>query len=361
MAITYWLIFFFLILKSFSFSYEKTKIISLRQRQFNWIQFFFIFLAIIIGFRFQIGGDWHSYLFFNEYIADKSLNTFLKINFDFGYVFLNWIGANIFGGIYLVNFVSALIFLVGLISFALRQNNYWLALVVAFPYLIIVISMGYSRQASAIGFILLAINQLKEANLIRFCFFIFLATLFHKTALLILPIGLMAILRNKSLLLITLFLLSFAVYFFADGFILGLLNNYLVGDMQSSGAGVRLLLNFIPALFYLYFFRKFNFSDSEKKFWIYISLMAVLIFILNFMFPQSPALDRVSLYFLPIQILVWSNLPFILGPISNQSIIITICVSLLYLSILFVWINFASHSSYWLPYQNFLWEFIWSS
>ncbi len=63
--------------------------------------------------------------------------------------------------------------------------------------------------------------------------------------------------------------------------------------------------------------------------------------------------DRIGLYFLPIQVLVFANLEYI---ISNQKILfkINLFTILYYLLILIFWLNFSNHKAYWVPYQNYL-------
>lgn len=72
--------------------------------------------------------------------------------------------------------------------------------------------------------------------------------------------------------------------------------------------------------------------------------MIVLLFTLGF----STALDRMALYFIPLQLVVFSYLPSLLKG-SKQTW--TFLIILYYALILFVWINFAKHAQYWLPYQ----------
>jgi len=68
-------------------------------------------------------------------------------------VALNWLAAYTQTGIYGVNLVCAAIFMIGLISFSRRQPLPWLALAVSVPFFLIVISMGTTRQATALGFV----------------------------------------------------------------------------------------------------------------------------------------------------------------------------------------------------------------
>ena len=65
----------------------------------------------------------------------------------------------------------------------------WLGLLVAIPYLVIVVGMGYSRQAIALGFVLMAFIKWPEKNFMKFAFFIFIASTFHKSAIVLFPLA----------------------------------------------------------------------------------------------------------------------------------------------------------------------------
>lgn len=48
--------------------------------------------------------------------------------------------------------------------FARSQPDPWLAVLVAVPYLVIVVAMGYSRQAVAIGILLAGLGRLERGG-----------------------------------------------------------------------------------------------------------------------------------------------------------------------------------------------------
>ena len=70
---------------------------------------------------------------------------------------LNWLAARTELGPYFVNTVCAALFAWGLVVFCRAQPRPWLALVVAVPYLVTVVAMGYTRQGTAIGLAMLAL------------------------------------------------------------------------------------------------------------------------------------------------------------------------------------------------------------
>ena len=53
-----------------------------------------------------------------------------------------------------------------------------------------------------------------------------------------------------------------------------------------------------------------------------------------------------ALYIMPLQIAVLSRFPLLFGPRMGTMIVV-----LYSLAIEFVWLNFAAHAQYWIPYQ----------
>ena len=68
---------------------------------------------------------------------------------------------------------------------------------------------------------------------------------------------------------------------------------------------------------------------------------------------SSTAVDRLALYLIPLQLFVGSRIPdaslFGIPPTSWNQLLIALS-----LSVLMVWLLFAGHSEYWLPYRNLL-------
>lgn len=146
------------------------------------------FVVAVIGFRYDVGGDWETYEFLFSYARYADLSRVLAMG-DPGYQFLNWVVQRAGLGIWAVNLISGAIFVWGLGRLAQTQPSPWLTVLVAIPYLVIVVAMGYSRQAIAIGIIMAAFSALKNsAPLLRFTLYVALAASFHKTAIVVLPL-----------------------------------------------------------------------------------------------------------------------------------------------------------------------------
>lgn len=315
-----------------------------------WIFIGFIFI-LLIGFRHEVGGDWINYIGHYENMMGMTREDALKRD-DPGHQFLNWLSYKWDLGVYGTNLVYGTIFIIGLVKFSRQMTYPWLTVVVSVPYLITVVAMGYSRQGVAIGLFLLAVTYLDKGKFVIYIVLIMIAALFHKTALLLLPLG--VFLYGKGILLRI--LMMFPVFYGGWDLLLAdqqdkLWENYVEAQMQSDGAKIRVAMNLIPSLLFLIYRKEWKRSYPDYKFWFWIALGSIVfVTLVGF---ASTAVDRVALYFIPIQLVVFSRLPYLARRQISPSVT-KVLIVIGYALVLFVWLNFATHSFAWIPYQNLL-------
>ena len=160
-----------------------------------WLAFGVV-LASLIGFRYQVGGDWgfeHNLIW---RVQGLSIGDALQ-QADPGFAFIAWLVADSGFNVWTLNLTCGAIFTIGLLSFCRTLPDPWLAVTVAVPYLVIVVAMGYGRQSVAIGFFLLALVQIQSGYLIRFLVLMAFAASMHITATLLVPICILASRRRK--------------------------------------------------------------------------------------------------------------------------------------------------------------------
>jgi len=307
-----------------------------------------VLFALLMGLRHEVGGDWGSYSKHFSRAASLEFRDVLAMG-DPGYYLLNWLVSKAGGGIYLVNLVCASIMMWGTVRFCRAQPNPWLALLAAVPYMLIVVGMGYTRQAVALGFALLALTALGNGRVRSFVVWIAIGATFHKSAVLLLPIAALAASRNRfmtaGLVGISTLLLYYLLLADASE---RLWENYVEAEYQSQGGLIRVLMNAVPAVL-LVLFRKHLVPDSrERKLWLWIAVFSLAC--LPLVGLASTAVDRVALYLIPIQLFVFSRLPRLAATVRVRTPL-TLGIVGYYLAVLFVWLNFAVHSDYWLPYQ----------
>lgn len=319
-----------------------------RQRFAAWWAVGALF-ALMIGLRHEVGGDWLNYLDHFKTVAHMDFAQAMKKG-DPGHYLVNWAIARIGGSIYWVNLLYAIVLMWGTVVFCRKQPWPWLALLVAVPYLLIVVGMGYSRQAVALGFALVGLVALGEHRIRTFVVCIALGALFHKSAVLLLPIAILANSRNRFLTAGTIGVTFVLLYWLllsedADA----LWTNYVEYQMQSQGAKIRVLMNAIPATLMLLYGKRLASSAQERRLWTIIALLALLCLpLVSF---ASTAVDRVALYLIPLQLFVFSRLPLLAAGNVRLRTGLVLGVVGYYAAAQFVWLNFATHARYWVPYQ----------
>ncbi|MDC3382721.1 EpsG family protein [Candidatus Pelagibacter sp.] len=131
-------------------------IIGKKKKTNKFIFFIFGFIfSLLIGFRHEVGSDWSGYLRQYNLIKDIPFFLILQNLDDPAHQLINWIMGSLNFGVYGVNFIYAVFFMIGLIKFSKNELYPWLAISVAIPYIIIVVVMGLTKQGMALGLIFL--------------------------------------------------------------------------------------------------------------------------------------------------------------------------------------------------------------
>ncbi len=309
-----------------------------------------LFTILMIGFRYEVGGDWVNYV---DVLHSITVDGFSgPRRQDPGYGLLNVAAGQMGLGIWAVNLVCAALFTWGLVRFARRQPNPWLVMVVSVPYLIIVVAMGYTRQAVAIGFILAALADLETSSLMRFAFYMVLAAAFHKSAVVVVP--LVALTASKNRYTTAVMLLCTAVllyYLFLQSSVDKLMTNYVEAEYQSQGAAIRVAMNLPPAILFLIFHRRFQLSEQQLKLWRNFSFGALFALAMLLFTNSSTAVDRLALYLIPLQMFVLGRLPTAFPDRGRLNMQIGILVIAYSAAIQFVWLNYAANAFAWVPYK----------
>ena len=346
--IVYWLILSIPLIAILSPIKFDIKLINLFQYLFG------IILVILIGLRFEVGGDWYRYLYVYSYLDNSSFFESFRAN-DIGYEALYWLSKYLFNSIYLVNVLNAAIFVYGLMRFCRFMPMPWLALLVSIPYLVIVVSMGYTRQATAIGITMLALISLAETKRLKFYMLVFLGALFHKTAVLIF---LLDFFYNKdkfnTFSVVTLTGLLFAIFSTLSNYFDHLFYYYVKTNYhESDGAVVRTLMNAFAGLIFFIHRDRFEKIYNDGKLWYLLSIASLFFLVISFNY--STFSDRMSLYLIPLQIVVFSRL-FTLYHSKQIKTILILAITSAYVAVMFTWLFFANHANVWLPYKNILLE-----
>jgi len=308
-----------------------------------------IFGTLFIGLRFEVGGDWLNYVHSYDQLSVIPFAEWLNVSrFDPGYLAIVLICSVFDTGVMGVNIFCGLIVMNCLVFFARQQPLPWITIVAAIPFFIIGVSMGTVRQGLALSIILVALTYV-DKNIFRYCMWILLAMLFHKSAVVMLGLAFFKI-RNKHALfvLISLIVILGVIGSQLDSVKILILAYVLDPDYQSDGALIRVLVSMLPFIGSLFFYKKI--SAEYPDYWAYF-LIGVATFILVYMsFSFSTLVDRIAYYTIPLQLALWPRIIAVQDqPLMRSYFKISFICG--YFLMLYVWLAYANHSWAWLPYQ----------
>jgi len=313
-----------------------------------------LFLIVFIGFRMEIGGDWINYLVLHDAIRNYGTFWTAIILTEPGYGVINYLigGEN---GIYFVNAICAVIFCTGLYFFCSRLKYPIFSLTILLPYTVFVVATGYTRQATALGIIMVAYNFFVREKYKSFVLFGFLSLLFHKTGFIVLFLYPFKFVRKETIIkYVTIF---FPIVILVSILVLGKFSYLLdiYGDnaeVSSAGGIYRHIMNVVPAMIFIAyhnFFYKESFS-VYKLLW-FLSVGSISLFFIGFMF--STLADRFGLYFGVIQMIVY---PIFLNKfVFKDRLLVLFLIVIFYLIFMIYWFSTSQWADCcWKNYKNFL-------
>lgn len=313
-------------------------------------------LLLFIGLRYEVGADWEPYRLVFWEMRFLTLERAV-VRSDPAYGLLNWIVREAEFKFWVVNLICGAVFVYGLFRFAARQTSPWLLITAAIPYIVIVVAMGYTRQATAMGFIFLALCAIQSRDFRRFVIWMFAAALFHRSAIILLPIIALSYSQNRLITISLAVAGSILGYFFI---IAPELDTYIArysgaeqGAIESEGTLVRIFMNVVPAALLLAFKRRFPVEEHYVTIWRNLSVIAFLSLAAFAYFGTNTAVDRLSIYLTPLQLFVFGNLPYIVGNRKINSRLVTVSVIAYCFAVQAVWLILATNARFWIPYDTF--------
>lgn len=347
----YWLLFAFPALMALAFPVRMPRE-TISTAQFVGFAAFLLFYTILAALREETGGDWLTY---GEMFDDIDGDT---LGFALGrtdplFGALNWFSAQLGTGVYLVNGVAAWILALGCVRVARLTREPWLALVIAVPYLLIVVGLGYVRQGAAIGWILLAIAALHRGETGRTILYLAFAAGFHSSAAIVFPLFGYAMSGRRRLLALLLSGLGAAALLFIVVPRLQVFEaGYLVAEYDSSGAAVRVLMGIVPTLLLLARWSRFVAGERPRLIWLGMAVANLLALAALVLSPSSTAVDRIALYFSPIQVVALGEVRDLTAASDRMALVIRLACIGLAAAIQAIWLIFATHAEFWVPYRS---------
>lgn len=309
--------------------------------------------ALMIGLRWKIGPDWNSYLDIFDYTKMFSFEEAIS-HAEPGFFTLDWLLNRIGAPFWVLNAICGTVFTLGLSAFCRRQPNPWLAFIVAFPYLCIVVAMSGDRQSLALGFLFFALNSFEDGRLIRFVALVLIASAFHGSVLLMIPLCLLSHTSGGAQRMVLLLAgLGLGYYFFQDAFSV-YAHRYVNEKIQSTGVAYRLAMNLLSAGIFLTIGKRFGVPPHVAKLWRNISLFTLGLVVVLALVPSSTAVDRFLLYFFPLQFFVLSRLPNAATEDRHAAGQVTMLVVIYAALVQFVFLSFGTFAPAYVPYKSIL-------
>lgn len=321
-----------------------------------WISCF-ILIVIFVGLRNNVGMDWNNYLWMIQRANFGGWLQSLAVA-EPGYATLLFISGKMGWGIYGAYTMGTIIFTAGLFKYARTTPYPWIALAVAFPYLITVIAMSGARQAVAIGVLFWLFGQWYNTSLLYRAGLILLATSFHASAIvfLLLITSDMQI-RKPIRIIVFLFIViivgfgilrSSSFDFYQAAYISG-------GDsssrVESGGAMFHVILNAGPAALAMVLGASVKNRLLPDK--LHLKLAYASLLMIPVALVASTVASRFSVYLFPVSMMTVSSFPN-LSKNSDQRVLFKAMIGIFYAFVLFLWLGYATNAHAWRNYSNAL-------
>lgn len=351
--IPYWLLFAYVAIMALAFPVrsESTGVGAAQTMAFLVFIAAYVLMATL---RYRIGGDWTSYEAMYDIVGQDSPVEAMRLT-DPLFGLLLWVSAQFKLGIYPVNGVCAALIGYGSLRLALRTREPWLALVAAVPYLLIVVGMGYVRQAGAIGMVMIAVASADRAKARITLTQLVIASGLHSTSSVTFPLfGRIFAERSRPLAWVMSAIGAIAFLYILSGRLTEFEVGYIDAQYDSGGAAVRLLMNLLPSLLLLARWRNFRLEGPSRSIWLGFAIANIVAVAALLLSPSSTAVDRMALYFSPIQLIVFGSILDLIDAPRESAHLVRMLAIAVAASVQVVWLFFATNAYLWVPYRSIL-------
>jgi hypothetical protein len=284
-----------------------------------------IFLFVFVGFRYEVGCDWSGYAFIFDAARYSTIDEALQKS-EPGFSIANYL-LNYYDLDYpYINVISAAFFFTGCCALARRQPDPLGFLILAFPVLIINLSMSAIRQAMALGIICIAYNAFIDRKLIRYVALVMFAVTFHSSAIVFLALApfigrersfLLNIAMAAGLAYVAIFLYTGTFEMYSARYAEVDSEQYMGVQAQAAGAVYRCgLLALTAAVFIMFLNDRWKAISPHDHMLVWIGSYLMLAVLPVSLF-SSVIGDRFGYYLNPIQLIIFTRLP-VLFRTGNQ-------------------------------------------
>jgi transmembrane protein EpsG len=281
-----------------------------------------LILLFVAGFRGDFTSDYQGYIdLFKSYNSFSFKELFYnKFGQEMGYVILNWvIGMFTTNSIYIMIITSLLIILLFFKEYKKYSPVLWLSILMFVSIGSFYTSFNTIRQILAAAIIFYGSKYLYKRNLLKYFLIVMLATVFHKTSIIMIVFYFVLNYKfNIKKLLITLFALFVSMTFLES--ILTIVRKYFYSYYISSVYGMtgvnlkNLVLPLGILVFVLLHLRKLDFTNNKINIWVNATIFYAFFSILG---TKVQLIQRISEFFSPYSLLI---IPLIITQIKDKKL-----------------------------------------
>lgn len=315
--------------------------------------FWTLFLILFAGTREWIGCDFGGYLNRFENFEDRTFEQVMeKSERLFSLIMLAIVAADL--DYMWLNVVVSLIIFACYYAFAVRFEKPVHFLALAFPILILQLSMSGIRQAAALAILLLALNAFRDNKRVAMVFWIVVASQFHTSAIIFMPLVLMVGRNPKLTTMIGATLAVAPVAIFLAGDRVETYDaRYGGGEVESFGAVFRTALVAISAVFFEVYRKTYErLYPGDYPLMRIFSIMTFLVVVV--LFVSSIAAHRLGFYMMPVHIIMLLRLPRVMSA-RSPDVLLAAMPFIAYGLYITVWFATSRHATVcYVPYNSYL-------
>lgn len=335
----------------------------------------FVLIFFTSGLRYETGGDWTSYteIFQTIESIDKVIDghgeNFKSIPLETGFKYLNSISRFICDNVQFLFFtVAFIISLLLFVSIPKYSPLPILSVLIYFGVLFFSLDMIVIRQGIAVSIVFFSYRYILQQSLLRYLILVIIASLFHVSALLLVPIYWICRKRYSSKGLVITFVIFLIIYFFRiqwlNGtfqFVLNILTGsdiagkvyaYTTRDAYAVQRGFSLGMIINVLLFPLFIYIRKS-IEHYKYFNLFLNIFVCYLFVYFCMFEFVEISSRLKYYFMISLIILLPMWVSNYRKLFNRSLscIIVCLFSLMYCKAQLFELPIASAFN---PYQNYI-------
>lgn len=297
-------------------------------KEFDWgLKISFLLIFIFLALRYNFGRDYMGYyeifVSVQSYSFSELFDSSINIHGEIGWLILCKLFKPL-GFFSLIAFLSLLNCLIyyQLIKKYVPKNYYWLSM---FLYLfnpgLILLHVTAIRQALAISLFLFAIEYLYKKDAVRYFLIIGLASIFHTSALVLLPIYLLTFLKDKiSYKTVSFLILIIVILFVQADYLKPLFSNLIVDSFENYAIYIYTQgdeRSFLGGSYYIFIL---TLSMIFLPYWKNRMVLIFRIYTVSFFtYPLSIIIlfiSRIGMYFDPLMLI---TMPFIAVALNKKN------------------------------------------